>query len=150
MLSTCQSHVAIKDGVQVWTLAAWEILYSFCYVTQTEMLPNPGEVIMPNMGVQGGPRILPCNGSHPLQKALLVQLNIQHTKATIVVEGGGVWRLMSMWLSLRCGTPWGSLGNQLQLCLWSHKRGQKPWLREAPWAVMELVVCADPPGREGG
>ena len=45
---------------------------------------------MPNMGVQGEPRILPRNGSHRLKKALLVHLNTQHTKAAIVVEGSGV------------------------------------------------------------
>lgn len=137
MLSTCQSHIAIKDGVRIWTLAAWwQSLYSFCYVIHTEiLLSNPGEAIMSNMGVQGEPRTFPWNGSHPLKKALLVQLNTQHTKAAFVVKAV-VWRLMSMWLSLRCGTLWGSLGNQLQRRPWPHKRGQKPWLREALWAVM--------------
>lgn len=130
--ASCPGHIAIKDGVQIWTLAArCPSPYSFCCVTQTEMLPNLEMLQGPKLGSVESPgysqwrRKLPTKG------------------AAGAVEHLGHWGCCGGWrqcvkahgkvLCLWCGTISGTMPLAMPLEV----------LREAPVTGKALVVYAD-------
>lgn len=135
--ASCLGHIAIKDGVQIWTLAAGCLSpYSFCCVTQIEMLPNLEMLQGPKLGSVESPgysqwwQKLPTKG------------------AAGAVEHLGHWGHCGDWrqcvkehMSMCCAC---GVGPSAAPCPWPHKRGQQPWLREAPVARKGLVMYADP------